>query len=165
MTTEQIVGLALALLVMGVGLAGSILPLLPGSPLILAAAIGHRLYFGDSSVGWVAMVLLVVLALASVAMDYVAGMLGAKKLGASWRGAVGAGVGSLVGIFFGLPGILLGPLVGAVAFEMAGTRDVTAGSRAGLGAVIGLAIGALGKVACGLAMIGLFAANVIWRSV
>src|SRR5262249_25016035 len=164
MTTEQIIGLTLALLVMCAGVAGSILPGLPSTPLVLASAIGHKLYFGSTGVGWVVMTILAALTALSLAMDYLASIYGAKRLGASWRGAVGAVVGGLIGLFFSFPGILLGPFLGALVFEMVGGRSLQDSSRAGLGAVLGLLAGALGKLACCLAMTGLFVMDVVWRS-
>ncbi len=97
-------------------------------------------------------------------MDYFTTVFGAKKLGATWRGAVGAIVGALIGIFFNLPGIILGPFLGAMAFEMAGGRNAKESSRAGLGATIGLLAVAIGKVACCVAMMALFTVNVVYRS-
>jgi uncharacterized protein YqgC (DUF456 family) len=165
MTVEQIIGLALAVLIMCVGIAGSILPGLPSTPLVLAAAIGHKLYFGAFGAGWVVMTILAVLTVVSLALDYLASIYGAKRLGASWRGAVGAVVGGLIGLFFSFPGIIIGPFLGALIFEMVGGRNIQESSRAGLGAVLGLLAGALGKLACCLAMTGLFVMDVVWRSI
>lgn len=164
MTTEQIIGLLLALLVMSIGTAGSILPGIPSTPLVVLAALGHRLYFGEASVSNFMFVLLVALMLLSLVMDHLASMLGAKKLGATWRGVLGAVVGAVFGIFFAIPGIILGPFIGAALFEMAGGREWKEAARAGLGAVIGLFVGALGKLACCVAMMGLFAVDVILQS-
>src|ERR1051325_3278160 len=113
MTAERIIGLTLALLVMLTGFVGCILPGLPGTPLILVAAIVHRLYFGEHSVNWVVLLILITLTLMSVALDYLASVYGAKRFGATWRGAFGALVGGIVGLFFNLPGIILGPFIGA----------------------------------------------------
>jgi uncharacterized protein len=162
-TTEQVIGLIVALVAMCVGLAGCVLPGVPGTPLILAAAIGHKLYFRQAGAGRVVMALLVAATLFSLGVDYLASVVGAKKLGATWRGALGAVLGGLIGLFFVPFGLLLGPFVGAVAFEMIGGRDLHESGRAGLGAVLGLLAGALGKVACGIGMIALFTANVVWR--
>jgi hypothetical protein len=85
-------------------------------------------------------------------------------MGATWKGLLGAILGALVGLFLGLPGIILGPFVGAVGFEMLGGRDFPEAARAGAGAIIGVILGAAGKLACCVAMIGLFAANVMSRS-
>jgi hypothetical protein len=164
MTAEQIVGLILALLVMCVGMAGSILPGVPSTPLVLVAAIGHKLYFRDTGAVWWVLAIMAALMALSLVMDYIASVYGARRLGATWRGAVGAIVGGLIGLFFNLPGILLGPFVGAVVFEMAGGREIKAASKAGVGATLGLLAGALGKLACCVAMIGLFTINVIYRS-
>lgn len=164
MSAEQITGLILALLIMVVGVAGSVLPGLPSTPLVLLGAIAHKIYFGATGAGWLAMSLLTALTAFSLVMDYLASVYGAKRLGATWRGAMGAIVGGIIGLFFNLPGLLLGPFVGALVFEMAGGRKFKESSRAGLGATLGLLAGALGKVLCCLAMMCLFAANVIYRS-
>ena len=164
MTTEQIIGLILALLVMCVGLAGSILPGLPSTPLVLAGAVGHKLYFGSTGAAWWVLGVLGAFTVVSLVMDYAASVYGAKRLGATWRGAVGAIVGGLIGLFFGLVGILIGPFAGAMIFEMSGGREWREASRAGVGATLGLLAGALGKQACCVAMMVLFAVNVIYRS-
>jgi uncharacterized protein YqgC (DUF456 family) len=163
-TAEQIVGLIITLGVMCLGLLGSILPGLPSTPLVLLAAIGHRLYFADHSVSIWVLGILTGFTLLSVVMDYLASMVGAKKLGATGRGIFGAVVGGIVGIFFGLPGIILGPFLGALIFELVGGRNVKAASRAGLGAMLGLLAGAIGKFFCCIAMIGFFTGDVILRS-
>ena len=164
MTTEQIIGLCVALLLMCVGLAGSILPGLPSTPLVLIAAIGHKLYFGATGAAWWVVGVLTGFTLLSLVMDYLASVYGAKRLGATWRGAVGAVLGGLIGLFFNLPGILLGPFIGATAFELVSGRSIKESSRAGLGATIGLLAGIIGKLGCCLVMMGLFVANVIYRS-
>jgi uncharacterized protein YqgC (DUF456 family) len=107
---------------------------------------------------------LVVLALVSIALDYLASVYGAKRFGASWRGATGALVGGIVGLFFNLPGIILGPFIGALLFEMLGGYEFKKASRAGLGAVVGLFAGVIGKCAVSVVMIGLFTLMVVWRS-
>ena len=163
MTAEQIIGLSLALLIMCVGLAGSVLPGIPSTPLVLLTTIGHRLYFGETGAGNWALIILAAITAFSLLVDYLANMYGAKKLGATWRGVLGAVVGGLIGIFFNLPGILLGPFIGAVVFEMAGGRKLKEAGRAGLGATLGLLGGALAKLGCCVAMMGLFAVNVIHR--
>ena len=164
MTAEQIIGLALALFVMCFGLAGSILPGIPSTPLVMLVAIGHRLYFGAAGPSTLVLLILGALTLLSLVMDYLASMFGAKKLGATWRGVLGAVVGGLIGLFFHIPGIVFGPFLGALSFEMIGGREWKEAARAGLGAVLGLFAGALGKLACCAAMMGLFAFNVVVQS-
>lgn len=147
-----------------VGLIGSVVPGLPGSPLVLLAAILHRLYFGDKSVSNLVLIVLVLLMLASLGLDFLATVVGARKLGATWRGAVGAVVGGMIGLFFGLPGIILGPFLGAVLLELLGRKEFKKALQAGTGAVLGLLLGAVGKFALCVMMILLFAVNVVLRS-
>ena len=111
MTPEQVIGLGLALLVMLLGLIGSILPGLPGTPLVLLAAIGHRLYFGPASASNLVLGVLTGLTVISLLLDFAATALGAKKFGATWRGAVGAVVGGLFGLLLVFPGIIIGPFI------------------------------------------------------
>jgi len=164
MSPEQITGLSLTLLLMGVGLLGSVLPVLPGPPVILAAAVAHRLYFGDASAGNFILLLLAGMTVFAMLVDYLATSIGAKKLGATWRGIVGAIGGGLIGLFFGIPGILLGPFLGALLLELLGGRKLGAAAKAGVGAVLGIVAAAIVRVACCVAMILLFAVDVIVRS-
>jgi hypothetical protein len=164
MTTVEVLGLLLALLVMGVGVAGSVLPAIPSTPLIVIAAVAHRLYFGAESASNLALGLMIGLMLFSLLLDYLASMIGARKLGATWRGVVGAVVGGLIGLFFSLPGIIIGSFLGAGLFEMMGGRPWPEATRAGFGAVLGLVFGAVGKIACCIAMIVLFTFSVVMRA-
>lgn len=161
MTTEQAIGLGVAMLLMCVGVLGSLLPALPSTPIVLGAAVLHRLYFGPASASWLVLGLMVGLTLFALLLDYLATVYGAKRLGATWRGMVGAVVGALVGLFFSLPGILLGPFIGAAGFELLGGRKSEEALRAGAGAVVGLFVGALGKAVCCVAMMTLFAFSVV----
>jgi uncharacterized protein YqgC (DUF456 family) len=161
----EITGFVLTLLVMLVGLIGSVLPGLPGTPVIFAAAIAHRLYFGDRGAAWWALLALGFMTSFSLLLDFLATTLGAKKLGATWLGMGGAVLGATLGIFVFPPwGLLLGPLVGAALAEMLGGREWREASKAGLGAAAGVLAGTLGKLACSLAMIGLFVLHILLRS-
>ena len=164
-SVEAIIGLSLALLLMAVGLVGSVVPGLPGTPVVLLAAIGHRLCFGQASASTLVLIVLGLLTVVSLVCDYLATILGAKKFGATWRGAFGAVVGGLIGLFFGLPGMILGPFLGATLLEMLGDKKFKAALKAGAGAVVGLLLGIIGKFAICVIMIALFATNVILRSV
>src|SRR6185369_9583960 len=93
-----------------------------------------------------------------------AGALGAKKFGSTWRGALGAIIGGLVGLFLGPIGILVGPFLGAMLFEIVGGKKYKEAANAGLGAMIGLILGIVGKFSIGVLMILSFTVNVIVRS-
>jgi uncharacterized protein len=159
----EIVGFSLALLVMCIGLLGTILPMIPGSPIVLAAAILHRLYFGPNGANIWVLVLLGLLVLLSMGLEYLATSVGAKRLGGSWKGMLGAVIGGIVGLFFNLPGVLLGPFIGAFLFELIGDYEYKRALRAGAGATLGLLIGAVGKFSVCVVMIALFSANVLYR--
>ncbi len=165
MDWPQIIGLTIAGLTMLVGVLGCVVPGIPGAPLVFVAALAHRLYFGEaaSASTWM-LALIFLIMLFSVAVDYLASMYGAKKLGASRNGIIGAVVGGILGlIIFNIPGALLGPFVGALAGERIGGKDWKSSGKAGVGATLGLLGGAVGKLACAIAMTGLFVVNVAWK--
>jgi len=164
MSWEQIVGISLTLIIMLIGLIGSVVPVLPGTPVVLIAAICHRLYFGEASISNLLLVVLVMLTGLSLLLDFVASVLGAKKFGATWRGMTGAIIGGMVGLFFNLPGIILGPFLGAMILEMTGGKELKLAAKAGAGAVIGLLLGVVGKFSICVMMIALFATNTIYRT-
>ena len=82
--------------------------------------------------------------------------MGAKRFGASPRAVTGALIGGVVGLFFGLPGVLLGPFAGAVIGELSVRSDLNAATRAGFGAALGLLVAAVAKIALAFTMIGVF---------
>lgn len=146
----------LAVLLVLIGIAGTILPALPGLPLVFAGLLLAAWADGFVHVsGWTMLVLAVVTALAMTA-DFVASLFGTKVAGASKWAMLGAGVGTLVGIFFGLPGLLLGPFVGAMAAELIYRENLGLATKAGLGAWLGLALGAAAKVAAVFTMLAVF---------
>ncbi len=104
-------GYGIVLLVMFVGVMGNVIPGIPGTPLILAGAVGHQLYFaGQGSVGWGWVAVLAAFGLLALGLDYLATLIGAKKLGATWKGMVGAVLGVIVGVFVFPPiGLVVGP--------------------------------------------------------
>lgn len=146
--------LALALILLG--LAGIAVPALPGAPLLfigLVVAAWAEDFQYVSTGGIVALGILT--ALAQLA-DILAGILGAKKFGASNQAMIGAGIGAFIGIFFGIPGIILGPFFGAVAGELMHIRELGAAGRAGIGATVGLLVGTVAKLVLAFMMIGVF---------
>jgi uncharacterized protein YqgC (DUF456 family) len=140
-----------------VGLLGTVVPVLPGTIIVLAGAIIHRIMLGaEKSIGWKTIVVLVMLTLLSYAFDFLGSYFGAKYFGATRWGAFGAIVGALVGLFFGLIGLFVGPVIGALAGEfIAGKRMIDAG-RAGWGSLLGNLGGMIGKLVIALAMITIF---------
>lgn len=139
------------------GLVGSILPNLPGIPvmfggMLLAAWIDR---FQKIPV-WV-VVFLGVIAAFSIIFDFLAGTYGAKKYGASKAAVWGALIGTIVGIFFGIPGLILGPFIGAVIGQLASGSAVDQAARVGVGTWIGLLIGTAIKLAVAFMMLGTFA--------
>ena len=139
-----------------VGLAGAVLPALPGVPLVfaglwLAAWIDDYARVGGWTLG-----VLGVLTVMAMAVDLIATALGAKRVGASRQAIAGAAIGTFVGVFFGLPGLLLGPFIGAVAGEMVARGRMGQAVDVGIATWIGLLFGTLAKLALSLAMVGVF---------
>ena len=120
------------------GVAGSILPVIPGSPLVLAGALLHKLLFPEATGWWLIMVFIGAVALAIV-LEWLGGMLGAKYFGSTKWGIIGALVGGLIGLFFSLIGILIGPIIGAVLFEWCfAKKEPLIAGKAGLGVIVGV---------------------------
>jgi uncharacterized protein YqgC (DUF456 family) len=139
------------------GLAGVVLPALPGSALLVAGALLVGWADGFTRVsGWTVAVC-AVLGAAIWAVDLAAGVLGAKAFGASRWAVIGSGVGLLVGLFLGLPGIVLGPAVGALAFEYARDPNFERALKAGVGAFVGFVLGSVVKVALSFVLVGVLA--------
>ena len=145
------------------GIAGIVFPALPGHVLIFAGLFLAAWADDFTRVsGWTLAVIGVVAAL-SYTVDFVAAALGAKRVGASPRAVVGAGLGTLLGIPFGLPGVFLGPLVGAVLGELSVHRQWKRAAGVGIAAWIGFLIGTAVKVALAFMMIAIFIAALFWR--
>lgn len=147
-----------AVLLIGVGLVGIVLPALPGTILILGGLVLAAWADGFDRVGPWMLVLIGVIGAASYAVDFVAAAFGAKHLGASKRAMAGAAIGTVLGLFFGFAGVILGPFLGAVAGELTEHRDWKRVGKAGMAAWLGFAIGTAVKVAIAFVMLGLFAA-------
>jgi len=138
------------------GLSGLLLPVVPGAPILFLGLLFGAWAEDFRYVGVWTLLILAGMAGLTYVVDFAASILGVKKYGGSRRAMAGAVLGGIVGIFLGVPGILLGPFVGAVIGELSLRRSLDQASRAGFGTVVGLAVGAAGKLAIGIAMIGLF---------
>jgi uncharacterized protein YqgC (DUF456 family) len=148
---------ALGAIALVVGLAGVVLPAIPGSALLALGAVLVGWADGFTRVsGWTVAVCAVLAAVIWV-VDLVAGILGAKAFGASRWSVIGSGVGLLVGLFLGLPGIILGPAIGALAFEYARDPNFERALKAGVGAFIGFVLGSAVKVSLGFVLVGILA--------
>jgi uncharacterized protein YqgC (DUF456 family) len=146
--------LAIALVLLG--LAGTILPALPGAPLVFGGLLVAAWIDHFEKVGWITLTLLFLLMLLTFAIELAAAGLGAKRVRASKLAVFGAAVGTVAGLFFSLPGLLLGPFVGAALGEYLSRRDLRQAGRVGIGTWIGLILGMAGKLAVIFAMVGLF---------
>ena len=146
----------IAVILIGVGVAGIVLPALPGTLLIFAGILLASWAEGFSRVGMWPLIAIGVIGALTYFVDLIAAALGAKKLGASRRAMIGAGLGTLGGLFLGLPGIIIGPFVGAVIGELTVERDIRKAGKAGVAAWIGFAIGTAVKVSMAFLMIGIF---------
>jgi uncharacterized protein YqgC (DUF456 family) len=146
-----------AIVLFAVGLIGTVVPIIPGTVIILAAAVIHRMMLGaDKSIGWSTICFLVLLTLASYLFDFLGSYFGAKHFGATRWGAFGAIIGALVGLFFGLLGLFVGPVVGAIAGEFIAGKRLVAAGRAGWGSLLGNLGAMVGKLFLGLVMIATF---------
>lgn len=145
---------ALAVLSVVVGVLGTVFPALPGTPLIFAGAFLIGWWHDYVIIGGPSLIFLGVLAVVGIAIDFVASSLGAQRVGASGYALIGATVGSIVGIFFGLPGILFGPFFGAFGGELLARPSVAQATKVGLGTWFGLLLGTVAKVAIAFTMVG-----------
>jgi uncharacterized protein YqgC (DUF456 family) len=148
---------ALCWLLIVAGLAGTVLPVLPGTALVLAGALLGAWIDDFTRVGSLTITVLVLLAVLSWVLEYVAGVLGAKRAGASRQAMVGAAIGTVAGLFLGLVGVLFLPLVGAAIGEFIARRQHGAALRVGVATWMGLMAGLVAKVVIAFVMVGVFA--------
>ena len=139
-----------------VGLAGTVLPALPGTPLVFVGLLLAAWADGFTKVGWFPLLLLALLTTGSLAIDFFASSLGAKKVGASRLAIAGSIVGGLVGFFFGLPGLFVGPFIGAALGEYITLKNLKQAGKVGLATWLGILFGAAAKVALAFTMLGVF---------
>jgi uncharacterized protein len=159
----QILFNAIAATLILVGLAGTMVPALPGIPLIfgglwLLAYVDHYRHVGP---GW--LLGIAIAGAIGLTMDLLAGALGAKRVGASKEAVWGAFFGTAIGLFFGLPGVLLGPFVGAVLGELSAGSSVLRSTNVGVSAWLGLIFGTIIKLISSLIMVAVFGAVWWWH--
>jgi len=151
----------LAIAMIAVGVAGTVLPALPGVALVFGGMLVAAWIDDFARIPvWVVAVMAVLTAIA-MAADFAAGMLGAKKAGASKLAIAGAAVGTIAGVFTGFIGLVFMPLVGAAIGEYVAQRDVKRAGRVGIATWIGLLVGTAIKVAVVFTMLGVFVATLL----
>src|SRR5277367_1291147 len=152
-------GWVLSLLLLVVGFAGTFLPAIPGLPLMALGAFIHKLLVPGVLSWWTVGIFAVVAALGFV-VDFAATAITSRRAGATKAGVWGAVVGGVVGLFFGLPGLLLGPVVGAALGELVlSRRSPQEAVKSGVGAGLGVLVGSLGKGLMGVFLLALFTFN------
>ncbi len=161
MAAQALLFVVAAILIVA-GIAGTVVPILPGVPLVLAgmwlaAATDHYQHVGTFT-----LILLGALTVFALVIDFVAGIAGAKRVGATRRAIWGASLGMIVGIFFNLIGLLLGPFIGALVGELSAGSTMHQATRVGIGTWIGLLFGTLAKIALCFTMLGVFAVAFIF---
>ena len=148
----------LAVVLVAIGLAGTVLPVIPGALLVFAGLFVAAWADGFARVGALGLTIIGVLGALSFVADFVASLMGAKRVGASPQALFGAALGGGVGLFFGLPGMVLGPFVGAVGGEFLARRRLVQAGKVGLGTWLGLVAAAVVKVIIAFMMIATFLA-------
>ncbi|HZJ16369.1 MAG TPA: DUF456 family protein [Chthoniobacteraceae bacterium] len=152
------------LLLMAIGLIGTVVPLLPGTTIILGAAILHRFALGEAaSVGWWTIAGLAVLTVLSYSLDILSGSLGAKWFGATRWGAFGGIVGAIVGVFFFPWGLFLGPMIGVLLGELLGGKELLPAGKSTWGTLLGTTAGMISKLIIAMLMIGWFVIAALWK--
>jgi len=152
-------GLALILGMLGV--AGVIVPAVPGTPLVFAGMLLAAWADGFERVGVWVLLALGGLTVLSLVIDVWATAIGAKRAKASGLAVFGAVAGTLVGLLFGIPGLFLGPFIGAVVGELIARRrlhhaELGPALRVGVGTWIGIALGIGLKLMLTMGMVGIF---------
>ena len=138
------------------GVIGSVVPMLPGTPLIMVGAVLYAVATEFTPVGAGRLAILAVLGLAGWAIEHLAGILGARRTGGGRAAVVGALVGAVIGLAFAPLGLLLGPIGGAIAGELLSGRDPAGSVRTGIGTAIGVVVGIVAHVAFAVTMVALF---------
>jgi uncharacterized protein YqgC (DUF456 family) len=151
----------LAIVLMVVGIAGTVLPALPGLPLVFAGMLLAAWAGSFEEVGGWTMAVLALLTLLSLGIDFMATALGAKRVGASKPALVGAVLGTFAGLMFGFVGVFIGPFVGALLGELVwlrgvGGRELGHATKVGLGTWLGVVVGTVLKLGVAFLMVGLF---------
>lgn len=143
----------LAIILLIIGAAGTIFPALPGLPFMFAGAWLLAYHSDYQIVGTLSLWLLAAVCIFGMAMDFVAGLLGAKYTGASKEALWGAFIGGIAGVFFVPVGLILGPLLGAALGELVARRNILLAGKVGIGTFIGFIVGTVAKIGAALVVL------------
>lgn len=155
MSAADILLWVIAGLLVLVGLAGVVLPALPGIPLVFGGLLMVAWLDGFERIGGVTLAVLGALAALAWLIDFVASIIGAQRVGASTLALVGAAIGTVVGLFGGLVGLLFAPLAGAAIGEFIARRDALQAARVGIATWVGMLLAVVAKVAIAFMMLGI----------
>ena len=147
----------LAFALIAVGLVGTVMPALPGPPMVLLGILLAAWIDRFAKISGLVCAIISVLALAAIAIDWIAGAMGARRVGASKWAVIGATVGAILGVLSGFWGLLFMPLVGAAIGEFVARQDLLRAGQVGLATWIGMLLGTVAKLAIVSMMIGIFA--------
>jgi uncharacterized protein YqgC (DUF456 family) len=162
MTFLEILLFVVVLIVMIIGLAGVILPVLPGIPLIFGAAVLYGILTRFEQIDLQLILIFAGMTVIGLVIDYLANYFSVRKMGGGRAGAIGAVIGLMVGIWFGLIWIIILPFLLAVAFELIAGKQGKQAITSGFGAFVGLLFGGLTRFIIGCVMIGIFVWAVIF---
>ncbi len=142
------------------GLVGIVLPIIPSTPLIWIGVFIYATCDKFETIGWSLLLIFAILTIVSLVLDYLGGVIGAKKYGATRWGLIGSVIGGIGGFFMGgIIGLIFGPFFGAVLFELIFGKDFRSSLKSGMGTLVGFLGGAIAKLVIGVIIIGIF----IWK--
>ncbi len=153
--------LTISLMVLGV--LGAVLPFLPAPLLIFLAGVIHTLLLPESGMSWTGLILLGLLLVIAYVLDFVSGAMGAKWYGASRWGIAGVFIGGIVGFFFSLPGLIIGPIAGGLAFELwFAKKEMKPAMKSTWGTIVGTGAGLVLRLVVSLVMVAVFVVDIFW---
>jgi uncharacterized protein len=153
----------IAVLLILTGVAGTVLPALPGAPLVFAGLLLGAWIDNFEKVGGLPLTILAILSILSLVTDVAAAAIGAKKVNASRQALLGAALGAVFGLFAGLGGLIFGPFIGAAIGEFVARKDVIRAGHVGFATWVGMIFGVAAKLALCFAMVGIFITAYFWK--
>lgn len=146
-----------AILLVVIGILGTLLPMLPGVPLVFTGLLLGAWLDGFAKVGVLAISIVGVMALVAMFVDFVASFVTVKRSGASKYALWGAAIGAVLGLFMGMLGLIVGTALGAAAGELMANKDSSQATAVGLAAGLGFVIALVVKIVLTMGMLAIFA--------